>query len=200
MNCDICEEPIQPDSVHKITLHKKEFTLCGWDAQRVLQFIENNITHHSINIYWGVGHICWSTWGSLRVLIRQHNIKEILEIGTGLSTELFYNEGLKIVTMDSCKPHIELYKKLLSMKEQVDFHYYPDSDHLPDLDKLYPGKKWDFVFVDSPHERSREVKLAMKYSTKFIYLHDPNLGEQSFFRMSCGDRLKKKRKQRYLKG
>ena len=43
------------------------------------------------------------------------------------------------------------------------------------------GRKWDFVFVDGPQERSREVKVAMKVSSKYIFLHDPNFGEQSFF-------------------
>ena len=37
------------------------------------------------------------------------------------------------------------------------------------------------VFVDGPHERSKEVKVAMKLAKRFIYLHDPNLGEQTFF-------------------
>jgi hypothetical protein len=85
------------------------------------------------------------------------------------------------VSLDSCEPHIELYKQLRSLTGKVDFHYYPSSDKLPDISKLYPGKKWDFVFVDSPHTRAEEVKLGMSVCSKFIYLHDPNLGEQSFF-------------------
>jgi hypothetical protein len=181
MKCDICPQIIVGDEIHRFSLHKKEFCLCGWCALRVYQYIQNNTTHHTINIYWGAGHVCWSSWNTLREFIRKYNITEVLEMGIGLSSELFVNEGLKVVGIDIWKEHVQMYQELLSLKNVAEFHWYPDSDHLPDFDVLYPGRTWDFVFVDGPQERSREVKLAMKLANKFIYLHDPNMGEQSFF-------------------
>jgi hypothetical protein len=181
MKCSICPREINGDEIHHITIHKKEYDLCGWCAMRVMQYIDGNISHHVINIYWGAGHICWSSWDTLREIIKKYNITEVLEMGIGLSSEMFASQGLKIVGMDIWKEHVELYQQHLGLKNIAEFHWYPDSDHLPDFEALYPGRKWDFVFVDGPQERSREVALAMKLANKFIYLHDPNMGEQSFF-------------------
>ena len=161
-----------------------ENILCGWCQNRVVEFIRVNISHDAINIPWGCGKIGYGEWCAIRDVLRKYKIKEVLEFGTGLSTELFVNEGIKIVSCDVLKKHSELFAKLIPVREMAKFHWYPDypdTEHLPDFDKLYPGKKWDLVFVDGPHERSREVKMAMKLSNKFIYLHDPSLGEQSFF-------------------
>jgi len=180
MKCEICQT--EGASTNKIL--KTEHSLCNWCWKRIEDYIITNKGHDVINIFWGAGHVTYQDWigeHSLRDFIRKNNIKEVLEIGTGLSTEIFVNEGLKVVTLDSCKPHIELYSKLKPLQGKVDFIYYPNSDSLPDLSKRYPGKMWDFVFVDSPHWREKEVRMALKYANKFLYLHDPNLGEQKFF-------------------
>jgi len=179
MFCEICGKKAAEEK--KVCLCNKQYTLCGWCQMRVMQYIDGNITHSIINIYWGAGHICWSSWNSLRDIIRKYDIKEVLEMGIGLSSELFVNEGLELIGIDLWKEHVELYQKHLGLKSKAKFYWYPDSQHLPDFDKLYPGRKWDFVFVDGPQVRGDEVRLAMKLSNKFIYLHDPNMGEQGFF-------------------
>jgi len=181
MNCQICNAELREEQVHSLTLYKQEYKVCGWDALRIKQFIDGNITNSIINIYWGAGHVCWSSWNSVRDIIRKYNITEVLEMGIGLSSELFVNEGLDVIGIDIWKEHVELYQKHLGLKAKAVFHWYPSSKELPDFDKLYPGRKWDFVFVDGPQERANEVRLAMKLSNRFIYLHDPNMGEQSFF-------------------
>jgi len=178
--CQICSSPLRPEDIDKVKACENSFSLCGWCQLRVKQYIEGNIGGSVINIYWGAGHVCWSSWNSLREIIRKYNIKEVFEFGTGLSTELFVNEGLDVVSSDVWKCHSELYQRHKGL-EKVKFHWYLDGDHFPDYASLYPGKKWDFVFVDGPQERSREVKKAMELSSRFIYLHDPNLGEQDFF-------------------
>jgi len=181
MKCNICPKEIVGDQIHSFNIHKKNYQLCGWCAMRVMQYVDGNITHSIINIYWGAGHICWSSWNGLRDIIRKYNIKEVLEIGIGLSSELFVNEGLEVIGIDLWKEHVELYQEHLGLKSKAKFHWYPDSEHLPDFDILYPNRRWDFVFVDGPQVRGDEVKLAMKLSNKFIYLHDPNMGEEEFF-------------------
>ncbi len=178
MICQICKQPATEEN--KVCLCNKQYTLCSWCQMRVMQYIDGNITNSIINIYWGAGHVCWSSWNTLREIIRKYNIKEVLEMGIGLSSELFVNEGLKVIGFDTLKEHVELYQQHLGLKSNAVFHWYKDKE-TPNIEELYPNRKWDFVFVDGPQERSREVKLAMKLSNRFIYLHDPNLGEQSFF-------------------
>jgi hypothetical protein len=181
MRCQICNTEANKNSV---SIQGKLFTLCTWCCSRVDDYIKSNISHDVINIFWGSGRIASQDWigeHSIRDFLRENNITEVFEIGTGLSTEIFVNEGLKVVSLDSCAPHMELYKNLAPLKGKVDFIYYKDSDSLPDIAKLYPNKKWDFVFVDSPHTRANEVKLALTIASKYLYLHDPNLGEQAFF-------------------
>ena len=177
--CEICG--LEATEAKKVSLCKEQYTLCGWCQMRMMQYIDGSITRSIINIFWGAGHICWSSWFSLQEIIRKYNIKEVLEMGIGLSSELFMVEGLQIVGIDVLKQHVSLYQKHTPLKSKAKFHWYLDSKHLPDFDKLYPGRKWDFVFVDGPQRRSNEVKLAMKLSNRFIYLHDPNLGEEEFF-------------------
>jgi len=187
MECEICGS----ENASKVIIDcfqrsdpVMEYVLCGWCQNRVSEYIKTNISHDGINILWGCGRIGYGEWCSLRDFLREHKIKEVLEFGTGLSTELLVNEGIKVVSCDVFKPHLELFAKLIPMQGMAEFHWYPDypdTEHLPDFDKLYPGKKWDLVFVDGPQVRPREVKMAMKLSNKFICLHDPNLGEQSFF-------------------
>ena len=182
--CEICGSSVSVGEEKKIHVANKQYTLCTWCQVRVMQYIDGNITHEIINIYWGAGHVCWSTWRFLRRIIKRYNIKEVLEMGIGLSTELFVNEGLNVIGIDVLKQHVSLYQGLLPLKSKeanAVFHWYPDSQHVPNFDKLYPGRKWDFVFVDGPQRRANEVKLAMKLSNRFIYLHDPNLGEEGFF-------------------
>ncbi len=177
MKCEICGE--EDASIAKIA--NKEFNLCEWCVGRVTEYIESNINHSVINICWGRGKVGHTAAWFLVDCLRKYGIREVLEFGSGLSTEIMVNEGMKVISCDVLKNHSDLYSKLIPLQERAEFVWYPDSKHLPDFDKLYPGRKWDFVFVDGPHERSNEVKLAMKLSNKWIYLDDPNLGEQGFF-------------------
>lgn len=177
MSCPICETA--DSSVH-ISLCNADFDVCFWCANRIREFIHGNTNQSVSNILWGFGRLGWSDWFAIREFIRKYSITEVLEFGTGLSTELFVNEGLKVVSCDVLSPLVTMYKKLSPMQGNAEFHHY-EYQHMLDFDTLYPGRKWRFVFVDGGQERSEEVKAAMKLSTEFIFLHDPNLGEQSFF-------------------
>ena len=150
--------------------------LCKWCAGRAAEFVTSNENHSAINIMWGRGKISWGEAYYFRNFIAANNIREVLEFGTGLSTEVFAILGIKIVSCDILKNHSDLYAQLQSLKGIADIIWYPENG-LPDLEALYPEKKWEFVFVDGPQERTRETKLAMKLSSKFIFLHDPGLSE-----------------------
>ncbi|HUS88890.1 MAG TPA: hypothetical protein VMW91_05885 [Desulfosporosinus sp.] len=182
-NCPVClNDYDDSETFQEFSILNNNFSMCSWCGFRVMQFVDGTIQHCVANIYWGAGRVCWSSWFGLRDIIRKYKIKEVLEMGIGLSSELFVNEGLNLIGIDILKQHVGMYQNLLPMKAAgAKFYWYPDSDHITDIESIYPGRKWDFVFVDGPQERSREVKLAMRLSSRFIYLHDPNLGEQSFF-------------------
>ena len=178
--CDVCGRDII-GTVNRALVDGKNYSLCEWDGRRVRDMIEGVRGNVIMNIFWGAGHVNWTCWNTIRDIIRKNGITEVLELGIGLSTELFVNEGLKVVGFDACAEHVELYQKLLSLKNDAELHYYPEKAEPPPVELLYPGRTWDFVFVDGPQERSREVGVAMRVSSRFIYLHDPNMGEQGFF-------------------
>ena len=137
---------------------------------------------HVANIFWGAGHVNFTCWDTLRKILREHGITEVLEFGIGLSSELFVNEGIQVIGFDACKPHVEQYERLVALKGRgAQFHHYEEGTLKRVIEQVYPGRMWDFVFVDGPQERSNEVAVAMRVARKFIYLHDPNMGEETFF-------------------
>jgi hypothetical protein len=160
----------------KICCLENEKEICGWCQNRIDEFVKSNENHSCINITWGCGRIAWGDAYYLRDLIKEHDLKEVLEFGTGLSTEIFAILGLKIVTCDTLENHSKLFSELESLKGIADVIYYK-SGTLPDFKKLYPGKKWEFVFVDGGQGRDLETEAAMELSSNLIYLHDPGLSK-----------------------
>ena len=177
MPCDICTSP----HVSKvIEIGGNTYNICEYDVIFFDRILNSRKHHNMINIAWGDGRINFCCWESIRKIIRENSISEVLELGCGLSSELFVNEGLKLVGFDVLPDHVNLLNSLESIKSHAKFHQY-NYGTVPPVKELYPGRTWDFIFVDGPQERSREVQLAMEVGTKFIFLHDPNMGEESFF-------------------
>jgi hypothetical protein len=104
--CDICGDELTEEQVKCFSIWGQEYKLCGWDALRVKQYIDGNIVNSVINIYWGAGHIDWGSWWFLRDFIRANKITEVLEFGSGLSSELFVNEGIGVISFDVWKQQI----------------------------------------------------------------------------------------------
>ena len=177
MPCDVCKSPHVSKT---ITIGGNSYGLCEYDVIFVDRILNSRVHNNMVNIAWGDGRISHSCWGSIRETLRAHKVTEVLEIGCGLSSELFVNEGLKLVGFDVLPDHVNLLNNLAAMQGHAVFHQY-DYGTIPPIKELYPGKTWDFIFVDGPQERSREVKLAMELGTNIMILHDPNMGEQSFF-------------------
>lgn len=181
MNCDVCKREQGPDGTTPLVVLGKTYNLCPFDQLEVQRFVDARINGCNLNICWGGGKIDINSWATVRGYLRKYKIKEVLELGAGLSSELFVNEGVKLTSFDVLDFHIAMLENNTGMKSMgAKFHDYKYGVP-PPVAELYPGKKWDFVFVDGPQERSREVLTAMQVSSQFIYLHDPNSGEQSFF-------------------
>jgi hypothetical protein len=155
-----------------------EGEFCGWCRNRIDEFVKSNVNHSCINITWGCGRIAWSDAYYLGSFIRENGIREVLEFGTGLSTEIFAILGLRIVTCDVLKNHSDLFAEHQALKGIADVIWY-EYGTLPDFEVLYPGKRWEFVFVDGPQARDLETEAAMRLSSKFITLHDPGLSKHN---------------------
>ena len=164
----------------KATLAGEEYTLCEYDFIDLKRFLDGRKNKESVNIYWGGGKVGLRCWENLRTYLRKFKITEVLEFGSGLTSELFVNEGIKLTSFDVLSNHIDLLANASQMKELAKFHAY-EAGKNPPVEELYPGRTWDFVFVDGPQVRGPEVRTAMRVANKYIYLHDPNLGEQDFF-------------------
>ena len=181
----ICPACNRDECTEELVISGHTYNFCGFDAYKLDRFAHNMVHGHSVNILWGNGRIGWGEWGTIHEFLHKYNIKEVLEIGCGLSTELFVSAGMKVVGFDTHDIHVAALKRLEPIKNHVELHHYPGDGTLgsviPPVEELYPGRKWEYVFVDGPHRRYNEVKVAMRVSSRFIHLHDPNLGEEEFF-------------------
>ena len=177
MICQCCKREIDTETVAFLG---KTYNLCPFDMLELQRFQDMRDAGEVININWGGGKINPTCWEQIRDHLRKFKIREVLELGCGLSSELMVTEGIKLTGFDVLDWHIAMLSKVPSMKNLAKFHHY-EYGQTPPVGELYPGKKWNFVFVDGPQERSKEVWAAMLYSSQYIYLHDPNFGEQSFF-------------------
>jgi len=181
----ICPACNLSEATEELIISGNTYKFCPFDAYKLDRFAHNMEAGHSVNILWGNGRIGWGEWFTLRDFLRKHGIKEVLEIGCGLSTELFVNEGLKLIGFDTHAAHVAALQKLVAIKEHATiYHYAGDGTPgsiIPPVEELYPGRKWEYVFVDGPHQRYNEVMVATRVSSRFIHLHDPHLGEDEFF-------------------
>lgn len=172
VNCYCCTNV---GGVKPIELNGRRLELCAYCFTAVTEFVEHRKTGYAVNITWGGGKIGFTCWVSLRKFILEHNIKEVLEFGTGLSSELMIVEGIDLTSLDTLENHSKLFQEHKHYKNKAKFIHY-ERGNIPEL-----GRTWPLVIVDGPNKRGPEVRAAMKYSNRFIHLHDPNLGEQSFF-------------------
>jgi hypothetical protein len=186
MICDFCKRDLE--GLITVEVLDTKVNLCEFDAFKVAQFCAASRDGIVQNILFMGGRIDCGSWEWIRDFLRKEGIHEVLELGGGLSTELFVNEGIKLVTFDVLDFHINIMKRLTTLLGKVDLHSYPDQT-VPPVEALYPGRNWDFVFVDGPQRRMNEVEVAMRVSKKYIFLHDPNAGEETFFPNKMWERV-----------
>jgi len=125
-------------------------------------------------IDWGTGGFSVDDWIFLRNLIRDRNIKSVLEYGCGVSTELLYMFGIDLVTLETRPEYVPNISGLCYWLYQ-----YPE---FPKLDR-----RFDLAFIDGPgaYEFERLGKIPeRKFSplhasqyTNLILLHDGGLGQ-----------------------
>lgn len=170
MECEICSAKIEELYLKPIVVLQKEFHLCGTCQMRVLQYVKGNTTGSVVNICWG-GNLGYSCWAAIRDFIRKYGIGEVLEYCTGLSTELFVNEGVHVTSLDFREYNSKIYQEHDWLNnERAEIVWC--SSGLPEFTRT-----WDFVLVNGSPDQSRQIEHALRYASRFLMLHDPNIGE-----------------------
>lgn len=128
--------------------------------------------YSDVNIDWGKGKVSRGSWINIKAILRDYNIKTLLEFGSGLSTELFSLEDLdEIWSLDILEQHVERMRTALP---NVKFIHYSKGN------PPRPGRSFDMVFVDGPAgDRSRELAIANKVAIRVIYCHDWGRGQET---------------------
>jgi hypothetical protein len=125
-------------------------------------------------IYWGTGGFTIDDWRFLYALIKERNIKSVLEYGCGVSTELLMLIGMDLVSLET-RPEYKPENPGIN----VILYKYPE---FPALDR-----RFDLAFIDGPGaqefemvgkipERRHSPVHAMQH-TNLILLHDGGLGQ-----------------------
>ncbi|MBU2052453.1 hypothetical protein KKH13_04590 [Patescibacteria group bacterium] len=118
---------------------------------------------------FGGGSLTAGDWTFIQGVIKDHNIKSVLEFGAGLSTILLNKAGMRVVTFETNQGWIDKLKK-----------HYPSADvRLWDGVNLDLGSEttvyhFDFAFVDGPSggaSREASTKIAAAISD-IVIIHD----------------------------
>lgn len=95
-------------------------------------------------------------WEQLRKVIESENVKSVLEFGSGVSTLLFNNLGLNILSIETDETYI---KFMYDFHLKNVFYKYWDNKFTP-----LPGN-FDLSLVDGINPRTNQLSLAIRHST-----------------------------------
>jgi ADP-heptose:LPS heptosyltransferase len=115
---------------------------------------------------WGGTNITHLDWAFMKEVIAEHNIKSVLEFGTGLSTILFSNQGLNVVSYDNHRGWLDKMEKMVP--RGVDLRLWNGTTIFEKLDKF------DLAFVDGPSggpTREFSTKIAAEHAD-IVIIHD----------------------------
>jgi hypothetical protein len=113
---------------------------------------------------FNAGSVTTRDWEFIKDTIKENNIKTVLEFGAGLSTLMFKDLGIKVVTYETIPGWIEKIKKLNPLCDV----------RLWDGKQLELTETFDFAFVDGPSgggQREISTKIASELATTII-IHD----------------------------
>ena len=117
---------------------------------------------------WGDSSIFEEDWTLLKKVIDEYGVKSVIEFGAGLSTVLFNDLGLKVVTFENDERWIDSVKKL---NPNVDIRIWDRQDY--DIKEHF-----DMAFVDGPAAwgpmlfgRRNSIKAASEVAD-IVLVHD----------------------------
>lgn len=101
-------------------------------------------------------------WDQLKELIQSQRITSVLEFGSGVSTLLFENLGMKVVSYETDHNFIDFVSKLST--DSTKFIFW-------DNNNAWPKGKFDLSFVDGILPRTDQLRIALKHAP-FIAIDD----------------------------
>ena len=119
---------------------------------------------------WGGSCILEEDWIFMQEIIAKHNVRNVLEFGSGLSTILFEQLGVKIVSYETSTSYANNVRTILP---GIDVRMWDGKTIIGDIDNPPPAQ-FDLVFVDGPagpENREDAIRLAAKFG-KMVIIHD----------------------------
>jgi hypothetical protein len=130
------------------------------------------------HILWGLGGFGRDSWKALYTIIKEYDIKTVLEYGCGVSTELMMAVGCKVLSLESQGAYAQIPEANIMGYNYPEFPVLDESYDLAVIDG--PGAK-EFEVRGIQPERTYSAKHAIKYAKRYIYIHDGGLGQEKAF-------------------
>jgi len=111
------------------------------------------------------GSIHNKEWEVIANAIVKYNIKNVLEFGSGFSTKLFFDAGLKVTSMETNENWAKVVRKEVPHAKIIVW----DNKEFPD----YVNGYYDLSLVDGAWPRIEQLKQAMQRSNR-LFIHDVN--------------------------
>ena len=130
------------------------------EIEKTIPKIENKY-----GIPFGGGSLTREDWEFMQNVIRENNVKSVLEFGSGISTLLLSDLGVKVTSFETMDGWI---KKLKTIKPDLDIRLWDGKT----LQNIEP--KYDMAFVDGPSggaTREFSTKIASEVAD-IIIVHD----------------------------
>lgn len=144
---------------------------CTYYMKRIMSSFVANM---GLGIPFGAGRPEKSHIVELLTFIRSHDIKTVLEYGSGMTTDVLSMEPCieEVVSYEADPAWFGVCKRLRASSKchfiQVEVRQEPPA----------PPKQYDLGLVDGPHiARDFSIRHAKKYC-KYMYLHDPCTDDQ----------------------
>ena len=136
-----------------------EDTQVDWAVNQYRQSLKDKF---NAKILWGSRSIYRKDWLQLREFLKEYEIKNVIEYGVGLSTELIVMEGIRVLSLETLDWWAEICRKAIG-NEIITYV----ENVLPVIDE-----KFDLAFVDGPQTKRTETIKHAKDHSDIIYLHD----------------------------
>jgi len=117
---------------------------------------------------WGGNEVTTKDWDFLLTVLKNYKISSILEFGAGLSTLLFNDLGMKIVTFET---HADKITKVQEINSMCDIREW-DGKKV----NLEEFEEFDLAFMDGPpggKNREFSTKIVSE-NAKLVIIHDEN--------------------------
>jgi len=164
LNFDHPRKPTLPNPIVKNIVSKsKEIT------ESTVKENKTDFLIKSWGYSWGGSSITDLDWEFIKEIIKKYNVKSVLEFGAGLSTLLFNNLGLDVLTYETENRWINKSKENNS---KCNIKQWDGKDQI--ILKTVSEEKFDLAFVDGPaNGQNRELSTQIaSIVSDLVVIHD----------------------------